>query len=56
MNPAFVIIVIIIAALIWVTLSYAFTDIGKIVKDLFRQVEKDIEKDDEEDFQEDEEE
>lgn len=55
MNPAFVIIVIIIAALIWVTLSYAFTDIGKIVKDLFRQVEKDIEKD-EEDFQEEEEE
>lgn len=55
MNPAFVIIVIIVAALIWVTLSYAFTDIGKIVKDLFRQVEKDIEKD-EEDFQEEEEE
>lgn len=55
MNPAFVIIVVIIAALIWVTLSYAFTDIGKIVKDLFKQVEKDIEKD-EEDFQEEEEE
>lgn len=54
MNPAFIIIVIIVAALIWVTLSYAFTDIGKIVKDLFRQVEKDIEKD-EEDFQEEEE-
>ena len=55
MNPAFVIIVIIVAALIWVTLSYAFTDIGKIVKDLFKQVKKDIEKD-EEDFQEEEEE
>ena len=42
MNPAFIIIVIIIALLIWITLSYAFYDIGKIVKDLNKQVNNDI--------------
>ena len=52
MNPAFIIIVIIIALLIWITLSYAFSDIGKIVKDLHKQVKKDIEN--EEDYQEEE--
>ena len=53
MNPAFIIIVIIIALLIWITLSYAFSDIGKIVKDLHKQVKKDIDKN-EEDYQEEE--
>ena len=53
MNPAFIIIVIIIALFIWITLSYAFSDIGKIVKDLHKQVKKDIDKN-EEDSQEEE--